>query len=283
MTEENQTWITLHRKIVDWQWYNNLKTKSVFIHLLIKANHEDSFYRGVLVKRGQVCTGRKQLARELELTEQEIRTALNHLKQQEITIKTTNTYSIITINKYDSYQLSPKQSNQQNNQETTSKTTGEQPTDNHIQKPIQLKQSSKEGESAKRESKSGDPDPPKSPPLKNPGFSAEFMNRAWPHYLKAKAGKPYKNRESQEVALRQLYKWSGGDEQEAVEALAYAVANNYQGFQWYFRHKQKGGNRDAADTTQNGNPHAKANAAAIKALQRGDFAESPAGAGSRSG
>ena len=138
-------------------------------------------------------------------------------------------------------------------------------------------------ESAKRGSKSDDPDPPKSPPLKNPGFSALFMERMWPHYLKVKAGKPYKNRESQEVALRQLYKWTGGDEQEAVEALAYAVANSYQGLQWYFRHKQKGGNRDAAGTTKNGNPHAKANAAAIQALQRGRVAESPAGVGNRSG
>ena len=109
------------------------------------------------------------------------------------------------------------------------------------------------------------------------------MAEVWPHYLKVKAGKPYKNHESQEVALRQLYKWAGGDEQEAVEALAYAVASSYQGFQWYFRDKQKGGKRNAADTKHNGNPHAKANAAAIQALQRSDFTESPVGAGSRSG
>ncbi len=47
--------------------------------------------------------------------------------------------------------------------------------------------------------------------------------------------------------------------------------------------KQPKRRNNAADSTQNGNPHAKANAAAIKALQRGDFAESPAGAGNRSG
>ena len=40
---------------------------------------------------------------------------------------------------------------------------------------------------------------------------------------------------------------------------------------------------NAADRTQGGNPHAMANAAAIEALQRGDFAESPAGVGNRSG
>lgn len=40
---------------------------------------------------------------------------------------------------------------------------------------------------------------------------------------------------------------------------------------------------NAANTTQDGNPHAIANAAAIQALQRGRVAESPAGVGNRSG
>ena len=46
------------------------------------------------------------------------------------------------------------------------------------------------------------------------------------------------------------------------------------------QHKRR---NNATGTTQDGNPHAKANAAAIEALQRGDFAKSPAGVGNRSG
>lgn len=102
-----------------------------------------------------------------------------------------------------------------------------------------LPNNQEEGESAKRRSKSDEPKPVKPPPLSNPGFSELFMEKAWPFYLKVGRGK-YKNRESQEVALRQLYKWSGGDEREAVEALAYAVANSYQGMKWYFEHKSQG-------------------------------------------
>ena len=42
---------------------------------------------------------------ELQISERSIRTALNHLKTtQEVTIKTTAKYSIITIEKYDEYQ-----------------------------------------------------------------------------------------------------------------------------------------------------------------------------------
>ena len=136
-------------------------------------------------------------------------------------------------------------------------------------------------ESAKRGSKSDDPDPLKSPPLKNPGFSVLFMAETWPDYLKRKKGK-YKNLGSQEVALAQLYRLCGGDEPLAVEALTQTVANGYQGFTWFFDRQPKQQNH-AAGTTKNGNPHAIANAAAIQALQRGRVAESPAGVGNRSG
>lgn len=85
------------------------------------------------------------------------------------------------------------------------------------------------------------PDVPAGKPLDNPGFSREFMSRAWPFYLKCKPGKGYKNRESQEVALRQLFKWCGGDEEEAKAAMGYSIANGYQGLNWYFEHKQRSG------------------------------------------
>lgn len=119
---------------------------------------------------------------------------------------------------------------------------------NTNQEPITNNQEPIEGDSAKRGSKSNVPKPAKPPPLENPRFSEQFMEKAWPFYLKVGRGK-YKNRESQEVALRQLYKWAGGDEQEAVEALAYAVANSYQGLKWYFEHKKDGRLNNVSGTT----------------------------------
>lgn len=150
-----------------------------------------------------------------------------------------------------------------------------------LERERELEGEREEGESAKRGSKSDDPDLLKSPPLKNPGFSALFMAETWPDYLKRKKGK-YKNLGSQEVALAQLYRLCGGDEPLAVEALTQTVANGYQGFTWFFDRQPKQQNH-AAGTTKNGNPHAIANAAAIQALQRGCVAESPAGVGNRSG
>jgi len=98
-------YIHIHRKMTQWEWYSDANTFRVFIHLLINASYEDNPWQGFLIKRGQVVTGRKRLAKELNLSERQIRTSLNRLKTtNEIAIKTTNKFSIITICKYADYQ-----------------------------------------------------------------------------------------------------------------------------------------------------------------------------------
>ena len=111
-------YIRLFRKFTQWEWYKNINTKILFLHCLLKANWEDSKFEGQVIKRGSFVTGRKKLAKELCITEQQVRTALQHLvSTNEITIKKTNKYSIITINNYDMYQFA----NQENNQQSTNK------------------------------------------------------------------------------------------------------------------------------------------------------------------
>lgn len=120
-------WISLYRKFTEWEWYTDANTMRVFLHLLLKANHKDGNWQGKTIKRGQVVTGRKSLSNELKISEQAIRTSLNKLKiTNEITIETTNKFSIITIEKYDVYQDSQKENNQQKDQQATN----EQPTSN---------------------------------------------------------------------------------------------------------------------------------------------------------
>jgi hypothetical protein len=79
---------------------------------------------------GQFVFGRKRAAAELPLTEQTIRTCLKKLKKlQNLTIKSTNKFSIITIINWDTYQAINQQDNQQTNQHVTSS----QPAANHKQ------------------------------------------------------------------------------------------------------------------------------------------------------
>ena len=110
-------WVKLHRKIIDWEWYTDENTFRLFLHLLIKVSRKDFNYCGMRLKAGQIVTGRIKLAQELKLTERQIRTALTKLKTtNEIAIKSTSQYSVITLNNWVDYQ----QNDQQKDQRATS-------------------------------------------------------------------------------------------------------------------------------------------------------------------
>ena len=84
-----------------------------------------------MVKRGSLIAGRKQLAKDLGLTEQMIRTSLMKLKStNEITIESTNRYSVITVVKYDDYQNDSRFNNQPNKDNSNQQATNKQPTSN---------------------------------------------------------------------------------------------------------------------------------------------------------
>ncbi len=110
----NTGWVKLHRKIQSWEWYSDGNTFRLFIHLLLCANHKSKKWRGVLVGRGQLVTGRQSLSARLNLSERAIRTAFSHLRATgEIAVKTTNKYSIVTILNFDTYQTPEMETDQQ--------------------------------------------------------------------------------------------------------------------------------------------------------------------------
>ena len=39
-------WIKLHRQILDWEWYDDINVKVLFLHLLLTANYEDKKWQG---------------------------------------------------------------------------------------------------------------------------------------------------------------------------------------------------------------------------------------------
>ena len=130
-------WVRLHRKILDWEWFKDSNTFHLFIYLLLNANHQTGYYQGIEVKRVQLITGRKKISSEIGLSEQNVRTSLHKLeKTQNLTIKTTNKFSIITICNYDSYQSEKSETNQQTNQQLTNNqpTTNQQLTTNNNNK-----------------------------------------------------------------------------------------------------------------------------------------------------
>lgn len=98
-------WIKLHRKIVDWEWYDDVPTKSLFIHLMILANHKENKWRGQVIEKGSLVTSISSLSQQTGLSRQEVRTALKHLeKTGEINKQTTNHNTLIIVLNYARYQ-----------------------------------------------------------------------------------------------------------------------------------------------------------------------------------
>ena len=128
-------YINIHRKILNWEWYSDINVYRVFTHLLFIANYRNTRWQDIDVNIGQVITSREQLAKQTGLTEQQVRTALNKLqKTGEITIKTTNKFTLITVEKYSFYQFEEKKITNR----ITSKITNNQPA-NHRQNNQQIK------------------------------------------------------------------------------------------------------------------------------------------------
>jgi len=102
----NNGWIKLHRQVLDWRWYTDPNTIRLFLHLLLKATSKPFMLGEIELLPGQLITGRKALSEELKLSEQEIRTAIQKLKNgKNVTIKTTNKFSIVTICNWEEYQI----------------------------------------------------------------------------------------------------------------------------------------------------------------------------------
>ncbi len=98
-------WIKLHRQLLDWEWYNDVNTTRVFLHLLLVANHKENKWRGITIKRGQRLTSVSALASETNLSIKNIRTAIKRLKStNEVASQSTAQHTVFTMVNYDLYQ-----------------------------------------------------------------------------------------------------------------------------------------------------------------------------------
>ena len=125
----NESWIKLFRKFKEWGWYKNSNVKDLFLEILLTANFDDKPWQKIIVSRGQLVTSIGHLSEETGLSVRQVRTALNNLKlTNELTIKTTPQYTLITVNKYNDYQ------------QMTSEVTNERQTnDNQVTTTKELK------------------------------------------------------------------------------------------------------------------------------------------------
>lgn len=123
-------YLKIYRSILEWEWYSDINTFRLFLHLLFKVNWKEGNFKGTKIERGSLVSSVGRLALETGLTQQEVKTALKHLKKTgEVTSKATSKYTVFTVVKYNQYQAD----NQQLTDEqpaTNEQSTNEQPTSN---------------------------------------------------------------------------------------------------------------------------------------------------------
>jgi hypothetical protein len=100
-------WIKLHRKLLNWEWYDDMKTKSFFLHCLLKANFETKRWHGFTIPSGAFITSLSKLNEETGLTTAEIRTCVGKLTEsgeiEKVPLKHKQ-FTLIKVCNYGTYQ-----------------------------------------------------------------------------------------------------------------------------------------------------------------------------------
>ncbi|MBQ7764312.1 replication/maintenance protein RepL [bacterium] len=105
----DETWVKIYRKLVDWEWYKDVPCKTLFIHLILIAQYKKTRHIGLELKAGETITGFRSLANETGLSVQQVRTALKKLEStNDIKITTNPTHTIISLNNWHKYQSSQR-------------------------------------------------------------------------------------------------------------------------------------------------------------------------------
>ena len=126
-------YIKIDRKITEWEWWDNINTFRLFIYMVLTARTEEGFYKGELISRGSFPSSISELSVKTKLTENEVRTAIKHLKSTgEITSKPQGKFTVFTIKNYDVYQSDNKQNHKKITGKITRKSQGKS-QENHSQ------------------------------------------------------------------------------------------------------------------------------------------------------
>jgi hypothetical protein len=120
-------YVKLYRSILEWEWLDDPVTVQVWVYCLAKANYSIQRWHGEILQPGQFITSLGHMAKELGITRQKLKTAINHLKStNNLTSTSTNKWTLITIEKWELYQTAGERVTNK----LTSNLTNEQPASN---------------------------------------------------------------------------------------------------------------------------------------------------------
>ncbi len=106
MSEFDGGFISLWRKINEWEWYEDDSVFKIYIGLICLANYKDGQWKGIPIKRGSFVTSTEKLCNYFRKNKNTVLRCLKCLSDTgEIRNEVVpNKYRVITIVNYDKYQ-----------------------------------------------------------------------------------------------------------------------------------------------------------------------------------
>lgn len=236
-------YIKISRSILEWEWYGDINTCRLFIHMLLKANWTDGKFKGTTVPRGSFVSSIDKLAEGVNMTRDEVRTAISHLLSTgEITKQSTNKYTVFTLVNWDLYQVASQAEPNQG----PSKAQPIPKLFPTIEEEKEIKKGRKEEEEKKRDTNV-------SPKKERARYfpEDEALDAAFADFveMRKKIKKPMTDR-AIELAMKKLQSLSvlpfGGcmDNDLAIKILEQSIMNNWQGLFPLKEEQKKGTSRE---------------------------------------
>ena len=107
---EDKSYIKLFRKLLNSPIFENEKALKIWIWCLLKATHKERLQlvgqQEVTLQKGQFVFGRKKASEELKMSESTIYKYIKLLeKLQMISVNSNNKFSVVTVEKWEEYQV----------------------------------------------------------------------------------------------------------------------------------------------------------------------------------
>ena len=246
--------IKIDRKILKWEWWSDINTCRLFLYMLIVAYWKSGNYKGKNIPRGSFPSSLSELSKETGLTENEVRTAIKHLKSTgEITSKSHSKFTVFTVKNYDLYQSDNKQNYNESTGEITSKSqsineqiTSKSQAVNELLTSTILKEDKNERiKEVKKENKKEDNTLPLSPsqeeedtPKRKPKEKLptvyypndELLDSAFKEFLvmRNKIKKPLATKQALTRMMNKIDRLSGGDNELAIKILNQSTDHCWQ-------------------------------------------------------
>lgn len=138
-------WVKCYRSTLDWGWFTDVPTAHLWEYIRLKAYWDANYFKGELIEKGSFPTTVQAMSVETGLTNEQVRLALKKLKTTgEITVRTTNKYTVISVVKWAEYQGEGGCDTKQTpSSDTKQKPNGEQTDTKKITNPLLQKEDKK--------------------------------------------------------------------------------------------------------------------------------------------